>query len=59
MMISTIIIIIRQTVVSYMKGFLMPSALGDTRRETQLIRAYANHTMLTPPPAAHLVVSKI
>ena len=40
--------------------FFLPSALGDTRRETQFIRAYANHTMMTPSlRAAHLVVSKI
>ena len=30
--------------------FFLPSALGNTRRETQFIRAYANHTMLTPTP---------
>ena len=38
----------------------LSSALGDTRREIQIIEAYANPTMLTPPPrAVHLVVSQI
>ena len=37
-----------------------PSVIGDTRRETQIIKAYANHTMLTTTPRkVHLVVSKI
>ena len=30
--------------------FFLPSAFGDTRRETLFIKAYANHTMLTPFP---------
>ena len=29
--------------------FFLPSALGETRREIQLIRTYATYTMLTPP----------
>ena len=28
--------------------FFLPSVLGDTRKEKQIIKAYANHTMLTP-----------
>ena len=28
--------------------FFLPSVLGDTRRETRFIKAYTNHTMLTP-----------
>ena len=28
--------------------FLLPTVLGDTRREIQIIKAYANQTMLTP-----------
>ena len=33
---------------------------GDTRRETQFLKAYANHTMLiSPQQAAHLVMFKI
>ena len=33
---------------------------GDTRRETQFLKVYANHTMLTPPQCvAHLVMFKI
>ena len=32
----------------------------DTRRETQFLKVYANHTMLTPPQhAVHLVMFKI
>ena len=31
--------------------FFLPSVLSDTRRETQIIKAYANHTILTPPHA--------
>ena len=31
------------------------SVLGDTRRETQFLRAYTNHNMLTPPsPHTHV-----
>ena len=26
----------------------LPSVLGDMRRETQIIKAYANHTILAP-----------
>ena len=41
----------------------LASVLADTRRETQFLKAYANHTMLTPTlphhRAAHLVVFKI
>ena len=38
----------------------LASVHGDTRRETQFLKAYANNTMLTPPQrAAHLVVFKI
>ena len=29
--------------------FLLPSILGDSRRETQIIKTYASHAMLTPP----------
>ena len=32
--------------------FFLPSVLGDTRRETHIIKAYAYYTMLTPP-ASH------
>ena len=39
--------------------FFLPSALGDTRRETQFIRAYANYTILTTPRMVHLAPSKI
>ena len=38
----------------------MASVHGDMRRETQFLKAYVNHTMLTPPQhAAHLVMFKI
>ena len=38
----------------------LASVFGDTRRETEFLKAYANHTMLTLPAcAAHLVVFKI
>ena len=41
-------------------NFFLPSALGDTRRGTQIIRAYANSTMLTTTSCvAHFVLSKI
>ena len=41
--------------------FFLPSVLSNARRETQIIRAYGNHTMLTSPAqrSAHLLVSKI
>ena len=41
--------------------FFLPLALGDTRRDTQFIKAYANYTMQTTPSphTVHLVVSKI
>ena len=36
------------------------SVHGDTRRETQFLKPYANHTMLTlPQRVAHLVMFKI
>ena len=36
------------------------SVHGDTRRETQFLKVFAKHTMLTPPQhAAHLVMSMI
>ena len=39
---------------------LLASVHDDTRRETQFLKAYANHTMLTPPQrAVHLVMFKI
>ena len=38
----------------------LTSVHGDTRRETQFLKAYVNHTMLTPlQRAAHLVMFKI
>ena len=38
----------------------LASVHSDTRRETQFLKVYANHTMLTPPQrAAHLVMFKI
>ena len=38
----------------------LASVHGDTRREAQFLKAYANQTMLTPPQrAAHLVMFKI
>ena len=50
-MIISMIIIRRTLSFLIRKGlFLLPSVLGDTRRETQFIRAYVNHTMLTPQP---------
>ena len=43
--------------------FFLSPVLGDTRGETQIIKAYANYIILTPPPpppcTAHLVMSKI
>ena len=33
--------------------FFLPSFLGNTRREIQIIKAYANHTILTPRPYRH------
>ena len=33
--------------------FFLPSVLGDTRKETQFIKAYAHHTMLAPPTPMH------
>ena len=39
--------------------FFQPSVLWNTKRETRMIKAYANHTILTPPRSVHLVVSKI
>ena len=48
--------------VSNTNGFInfLSSVHGDTRRETQFLKAYANYTMLTPPQrAAYLVVFKI
>ena len=30
--------------------FFQPSVTGDTRRDTQFLKAYANNTMLTLPP---------
>ena len=35
--------------------FFLPSALGDTWRETQILRVYVNHTMLTPTRGAYFV----
>ena len=38
----------------------LTSIHGDTWRETQFLKVYANHTMLTPPQrVVHLVVFKI
>ena len=38
----------------------LASVHGDSRRETQFLKVYANHTMLIPPQrAAHLVMFKI
>ena len=38
----------------------LTSVHGDTRGETQFLKVYTNHTMLTPPQrAAHLVIFKI
>ena len=38
----------------------LTSVHGDTRRETQFLKVFANHTMLTPlQRAAHLVMFKI
>ena len=63
MMISIVIIIIKaDSVISDTNGFIFfcLQPLGDTRSETQFIKAYTNHTILTPPSStAHLVVSKI
>ena len=39
--------------------FFLSLVLGDTRKETQFIKAYANHTMLIPSFAVHLMDSKI
>ena len=40
--------------------FFLPSILDDMRRETQFLKAYANHTKLTHHPrTVHLVVLKI
>ena len=41
--------------------FFLPSVLSDTKRETQIIKAYTNHTILTSSPqrTTPLVVSKI
>ena len=40
--------------------FFLSSVFGDTRRDTQFIEAYDDHTMLTPTlRTVHLVVSKI
>ena len=40
--------------------FISNSVLGETRRETQIIKAYVNHALLTPNPcAANLEVFKI
>ena len=40
--------------------YLFVSALGETRRDTQFIKAYVNHTKRDPPPhTPHLAVSKI
>ena len=37
----------------------LTSVLDDGRGDTQFLKVYANHTMLTPPPrAAHLVMFK-
>ena len=46
-------------------SLFLSSVLGDARRETQIIKAYANHAILTPPHThphartAHLAMSKI
>ena len=37
----------------------LPSVFGDTRREAQIIKAYANNTTLISQHAAHLMVFKI
>ena len=59
-MIIIIIIIQTDLVVSDMKGFISFSLQSlTTQGETQFIKAYTNHTMLTHPFMAHLVVSKI
>ena len=53
MMISIIITIIQGGLCRFWYErtyFFLPSARSDTRKEKQFIRAYANHTMLTPPP---------
>ena len=48
----SIITIVADSVASDTNGFskFLTSVLGDTRRETQIIKAHANHTMLIPPP---------
>ena len=54
MMISIIIIIIIQADCRFWYeqiSFFQSSTIGDTRRATQFIRTYANHTMLTSPAA--------
>ena len=47
-MVSIIVILQIQAVRT---SFFLTSVLGDTRRETQIIKAYANHTIL--PPTIH------
>ena len=40
--------------------YLLASVHGDVRRETQFLKVFANHPMLTPPQSAvHLVMFKI
>ena len=57
MMISIVIIIQVDSRFSYERVyFFLPSALVDTKKETQFIWAYANHTMLTPSYASCGVV---
>ena len=59
-MITAIIIIIQYRWYEQVHFYRL-SVLGDTRRETQFIKPYANYTMLSPlpPRAVHLVMSKI
>ena len=48
----------RRILVSDTNGLLIP-VQGDTRRETQFLKVYANHALLTTPQhAANLVVFK-
>ena len=39
--------------------WFLTSVHGDTKKETQFLKVFANHDMLTPYYAAHLVMFKI